>query len=229
MRKTVSLGDILLYIYDFAVIDARMYMLRADGAALIIDPNENAALLPDLEGVSRAFVYLTHEHYDHISGVNWLKSKLPCDVWCSEICASRLGNIRENLSKTFPFLFLQDKEKYDYVRKELKLPYTCVADHTFAEELHTIWHGHTLYARKAGGHSPGGSLLLLDGRLLFGGDSLLGNGLELKSLGADREAYCTEVLPYVHTLPSETIVCPGHGEITTLGELLPVIEAYITA
>lgn len=227
MRRTEAIGEILLHIYDFAVIDARMYMIRSDDAALIVDPNENAALLPDLEGVSRAFVYLTHEHYDHISGVNWLRTKLPCDVWCSDICAARLGNIRENLSRTFPFLFLQDKEKYAYVRRELKLPYTCSADHTFTGELHTTWCGHTLYAKSARGHSPGGSLLLLDDHLLFGGDALLGNGLEIKSLGADKDAYRAEVLPYVRSLPEETVVCPGHGELTTLGKLLPVIEGYL--
>ena len=216
-----------MHVYDFAVIDSRMYMLRAADAALIVDPNENAALLPDLEGVSRAFVYLTHEHYDHISGVNWLREQLPCEVWCPDVCAARLGNIRENLSKTFPFLFLQDREKYEYVRRELALPYTCAADHTFTGELHTEWCGHELYAKSAGGHSPGGSFLLLDGHVLFGGDSLLGNGLELKSLGADREAYCNEVLPFVRALPPEVILCPGHGEVTTLGEILPVIESYI--
>ncbi len=218
-----------MHVYDFSVIDSRMYMLRAADAALIVDPNENAALLPDLEGVSRAFVYLTHEHYDHISGVNWLREQLPCEVWCSDVCAARLGNIRENLSKTFPFLFLQDREKYEYVRREISLPYTCAADHTFTGELHTTWCGHELYAKSAGGHSPGGSLLLLDGQVLFGGDSLLGNGLELRSLGADREAYIRDVLPFVHTLSSGTILCPGHGEVTTLGEILPVIESYIQA
>ena len=227
MRQVLQIGDIQLHIYDFAVIDARMYMIREKNDVLIIDPNENAALLPDIQGAGHALVYLTHEHYDHISGVNWLRNQLPCDVYCTDTCAMRLGNVRENLSKTFPFLFLQDKEKYDYVRRELDLPYTCMADHTYTQELHADWMGHTLYARRAEGHSPGGSFLLFDEKLLFGGDSLLGNGLELKSLGADKEAYCSQVLSFVESLPHEMTVCPGHGEIAALGTLLKTIKAYI--
>lgn len=70
-------------------------------------------------------------------------------------------------------------------------------------------------------------MLLLDEELLFAGDSLLGNGLELKSLGADEEAYKVQVLSYACGLNPEIQVCPGHGEIRTLGDILGDITQYI--
>ena len=70
-------------------------------------------------------------------------------------------------------------------------------------------------------------MLLLDETILFAGDSLLGNGLELKSLGADEACYRAQVLPYIKDLDSEILVCPGHGEVSTLRNLWYKIEEYI--
>ena len=70
-------------------------------------------------------------------------------------------------------------------------------------------------------------MLLLDEEILFAGDSLLGNGLELKSLGADEEAYKAQVLAYVCWMSPEMQVCPGDGEVRTLGDILGDITRYI--
>lgn len=70
-------------------------------------------------------------------------------------------------------------------------------------------------------------MLFVDDMLLFAGDSLLGNGLELKSLGADKKAYREQVLQYVRSLDQEILVCPGHGDLLKLGDVLDKIQQYI--
>ena len=227
MENILKLPKHTMYVYDFEVIDSRTYMLWENEDILLIDPCVSDALQKRLLGVKHALVYLTHEHYDHIHGVNWLKQKLDCDIWCTDCCAKRMADPRTNLSRTFPLLFLQDKEKYQYVREHVDTAFTCTADHTFTKEQRMTWRGHSLYIRETAGHSPGGSMLLLDDDILFSGDSLLGNGLELKSLGADMQAYKELVLPFAKTLDPQVIVCPGHGEVTFLGDILQKIAAYI--
>ena len=77
MKKVIRLSDeILVNSYCFELMDSRTYMLREGTKALVIDPYEDEQLVADLQGVSRITVILTHEHYDHISGVNFLKEKL---------------------------------------------------------------------------------------------------------------------------------------------------------
>lgn len=227
MKNTISYQNHTLQVYDFDVIDSRMYMLRQEDQALFVDPCVREELLPALAGVKHGVVYLTHEHYDHIRGVNWLKEQLDCEVVCTACCAERLLQPRLNLSRTFPLLFLQDKEKYQAVREHQDKSYTCAADSTYRGEEERQWMGHTLYMRETPGHSPGSSMLLLDAGLLFSGDSLLGNGMEIKSLGSDAESFKTRVLPYAKSLDPRILVCPGHGEPQELGEMLQKIVEYI--
>jgi glyoxylase-like metal-dependent hydrolase (beta-lactamase superfamily II) len=63
-------------------------MLLSGHHALIIDPciNASAMLLLKDHGVNEALVLPTHEHYDHISGVNWIKENLNSKVIASEQC-----------------------------------------------------------------------------------------------------------------------------------------------
>lgn len=227
MEKILDLQNHTLYVYDFEVIDSRTYMLREGDEILLIDPCVSDALAERMQGAKHALVYLTHEHYDHISGVNWVRQKLDCEVWCSDCCAGRLSEPRFNLSRTFPLLFLQNRDKYEYVRAHMNTSYTCKADCTYKTEERMTWRGHSLYMRSTPGHSPGGSMLFVDDTLLFAGDSLLGNGLELKSLGADEEAYKEQVLRYAQELDRELVVCPGHGDTVKLGDVLDKIIRYI--
>lgn len=227
MENILKLQNHTLYVYDFEVIDSRTYMLREDDEILLIDPCVNDALAKRVKDAKRALVYLTHEHYDHVSGVNWIRQQLDCEVWCTSCCAERLLDPRCNLSRTFPLLFLQDREKYRYVRAHMDREFTCEADHTYAKEMRMTWRGHSLYMRETPGHSPGGSMLLLDNALLFAGDSLLGNNLELKSLGADEKAYKRHVLSYAGELDKQLWVCPGHGDAVKLEDILQKITRYI--
>ena len=224
MRHSYEFSGVTIFSYSFELIDSKMYMIRGTQEVLIVDPCVDYKLLEDVKGIQQAIVFLSHEHYDHISGVNWLKEHMCTKIYCSDICAEAISNSQMNMTKLFPFLFLNDKEKYTQAKKMLENPYFCSADITFSDSFDKEWEGHHLEMRKAPGHSPGSSLLFLDNKILFAGDSLLGNGQELKSKGASAEIYKREVIALLKEKNPDMIVFPGHGESNTLKFFLEKIE-----
>lgn len=81
--------------YSFYPIDAKMYLLVENHRAVILDPcvSEEAKEYLQSENVEEIIVLLTHEHYDHISGINWLRESFKrTKVICSEACGAALGN-----------------------------------------------------------------------------------------------------------------------------------------
>lgn len=211
----------MIHTYDFYPIDARMYVLLENGNALIIDPCVSDAALQLLQknDTAQILVLLTHEHYDHISGVNWLREHFPsvC-VLCSSICAEALPLPSENLSNFWEILFIgKDEETQEYVRNMNIQPYSCTADRTFKEEQKLSWEGHSLFLKETPGHSKGSICILLDDRILFSGDSLVTGFPTITRLpGGSKKIYQTITLPWLRTLDPSLTVYPGHGETQAL-------------
>lgn len=212
----IKAGGVCIFTYSFELMDSRMYMIREEDEMLVVDPCEDDALLQDAKGVQRAVVLLTHEHYDHISGVNWLKSKFDCRVYAGSVCAERVQSVKDNLSSRFAFLFILDKEKYDYVRRNITLPYACKVDESFKDSGAIKWRSHIVEIHEVGGHSPGSSLILFDRKLFFAGDNVLGNGRELWDTDAKKQEYACNVLQFLHKLDEHIYVLPGHGDSNIL-------------
>ena len=67
------------------------------------------------------------------------------------------------------------------------------------------------------GHTPGGICLLGDG-VLFSGDTLFAGSIGRTDLpGGDYGVLLRSLRERILTLPDETVVCPGHGQRTTIG------------
>lgn len=211
-REEIVFENLKIYVYSFELMDSRMYMIRENDEMLVVDPCEETELLQDAEGVRKAVILLTHEHYDHISGVNWLREHFECLVYSTGICARNVQSVKENLSSRFAFLFILDKEKYDYVRTNIKLPYVCYVDRCFEKYEEFAWCSHNIKLYEVGGHSPGSCMIVLDDKMLFSGDNILANGKELAGTDADAEGYEKIVRSFVQQLPKDTYILPGHGE-----------------
>lgn len=206
-----------VFVYSFEWMDSRMYMICDGDEIFVVDPCVDEELLRDAGLAKRATVFLTHEHYDHISGVNWLKEHFSCSVYAGEICAGRITSERDNLSSRFPLIFLTDREKYHYIRDHFSLPYTCEAENRFKGKGEMMWKGHLVELYEVGGHSPGSCLIMFDRKLLFGGDNILDNGRELWGTDGNPIHYREKVLPMLGMFDPHITVLPGHGEKNQLG------------
>lgn len=213
----------MIHTYSFYPIDSRMYILMEGKKALIIDPciSEEALLTLNENRVTELLVFLTHEHYDHVSGVNWLRENFPSvQVVCSSKCAEGLPEPSRNLSIFWEILFMdKDKEIQEYVRNMKIQPYSCEADSTFEGEEQLSWEGHSLLLKETPGHSKGSICIILDERYLFSGDSLVtGYPTVTRLPGGSKQEYEAVTLPYLRALNPDLMVYPGHGEPQLLND-----------
>ena len=68
-------------------LDTNTYLFEEDRHILIIDPSDHAALLEKYREAVTVTVLLSHEHFDHISGLNRLRDlqRIPtCDRYKQE-------------------------------------------------------------------------------------------------------------------------------------------------
>ena len=64
-----------LHRYILPLMNSNMFVIVSGNAALVIDPNEDEEALRMLtdSNILDVTVILTHEHFDHISGVNKIR------------------------------------------------------------------------------------------------------------------------------------------------------------
>ena len=81
-------------------LDTNTYLLEEDKDLLIIDPADYADVLEKCRNAASVTVLLTHEHFDHISGLNRIRDLCAssCCVIASEISSERIQDTKANLS-----------------------------------------------------------------------------------------------------------------------------------
>ena len=148
------------------------YILLENGHAVIIDPNDEDRIEEVLRQYEAEpdYVLLTHEHADHISGLNGLREHYRFQTVASLPCSRRIQDIRSNLSRIFGvyLIFITGERVRNYPK------FVCeAADVTFEERLLFAWQEHKFEMVLTPGHSPGSAAIRLDEKWLFSGDSLL--------------------------------------------------------
>ena len=82
--------DIQLTKYVWGFLDTNMYVLQTGNHVLVIDPVADTSMLEKCCAADSVIVFLTHEHFDHITGLNKLRSMVYCRVIASERCSERI-------------------------------------------------------------------------------------------------------------------------------------------
>ena len=200
--------------FTYNLIDAKMYILLEETSALVIDPNisEDAVRMLNKCGIENIKVILTHEHYDHISGVEWLRRQFECEVYCSQKCNANMQSPILNGSKYFKALFFDKGAEKMKEASEVK-PMVCYADVIFKGEKKFVWKEHEIIMTETPGHSQGSICILIDNKYLFTGDSLLKDFPVITRLpGGSKKAYEEKTLPYLDSMDRDIYVYPGHGK-----------------
>lgn len=201
-------------------MDSNIHIVIEDEHAIIVDPGEYDLLAEAIKNLKVDLCILTHEHCDHISGCEALRRESGCKVISSEKCDAGLKDSRKNFSRYYnSFVEIQNKIPANRLKKIDVL--TTYADLTFTKEKIIDWRGHSLCLRETPGHSPGSICIIVDGTVMFSGDTLFKDDeTGTHFMGGDGKQFKEETIPWLRSLPDNIIVYAGHGECFTLGERL---------
>lgn len=178
------------------------YILISDGEACVIDPGGDAEkILKEVQNCGGEIkkIILTHGHFDHIGAVKELSEKTNAKVYIHKDDEEMLSDSRKNLN-------FMSEEKADFCSADVLLEGG--EEISVGSEKLKIYH--------TPGHSKGGISIVCE-NVLFSGDLLFRGSIGRFDYGNVRiELNSLKFL--VQTFPKETIVYPGHGEFTTIGE-----------
>ena len=173
------------------------------GALAIVDPgSEPDAIIAEVErtGAEPQAIWITHAHVDHIGAIAPLKRKWDVPVWLHPLDEPlyRVGGRQAQL--------------YGIPYEEPPTP-----DRQFAEGDGIPLGSLELRVMHAPGHAPGHVVLHGHGNALVG-DCLFAGSIGRTDLPFSNPADLEKSLAKIVALAPETVVHPGHGPSTTIGE-----------
>lgn len=182
-------------------LEVNCYILAASSAsgAIVIDPGAEAekisARLKEL-GLKIKYIVNTHGHIDHI-GAN---ESLAAPIYIHRLDAAFLGDPQLNLSAMLGLPLSLDGEIMP-LEEGQRLEVGDIA----LEVIHTP------------GHTPGG-VCLNAGKFCFTGDTLFAQGVGRTDIPSGSEEKLTKSIKKLMRLPDETVIYPGHGPTSTIGQ-----------
>lgn len=172
-------------------------------AIAIVDPGSEAdRIIAEVESTGRTpqAIWITHAHVDHIGGVAEVKRRWDVPVWLHPLDEPlyRVGGRQAQL--------------YGIPYEEPPPP-----DKQFADGDKLKLGNLELTVMHAPGHAPGHVVLHGHGNALVG-DCLFAGSIGRTDLPFSNPTQLEESLKRITALAPETVVHPGHGDITTVGE-----------
>lgn len=209
--SNILIGKTMLGIYQ-----TNCYYVYREGSdkVLIFDPADKGremveALAP--EGLHVTAIFLTHGHFDHISGCEAMKAaadeaaaakgEAPVPVYAGEAERELLLDTKSNLSK------------------DMGRPVTVTADVYLKDGEELDLDGIRIKVLATPGHTAGGvSYYFPEGGFLICGDTLFQESVGRTDMPTgSMSTLVRSVKEKLFTLPENTIVYPGHGDSTTIG------------
>lgn len=192
---------------------------------IIIDPC-NAELIDkyiEENDLDIDFCLLTHEHFDHIFGLNQLRDKYHFELICNDFCSNGIQSSIKNMARCYEIVLGFRKDKFhlenleipdidrDYVSEK--------ADVEFDTDYAFNWNEHRVELYHTPGHSKGSICIIVDDSIMFSGDSLLFDyEVILRFPGGSKKEYQQITLPFFNKLDKNVFVYPGHGRAFRLGD-----------
>ena len=176
-------------------------ILSENGKAWIVDPGQEGDRIVKLlreRGLSLQAILLTHAHFDHIGAIPALQATYPdLPVY-----------VHDNDLKVINHPLNQLPPEYPAIGQPKNLASTeSLAELEGLEVLETP------------GHTPGGVCYYFKNeKMLFAGDTLFAGSVGRTDFPGGDMATLMASLKKLTALPDDTVVIPGHGMFTTIGD-----------
>lgn len=192
------------------------YFVAEAGHCILIDPVDIQQISSIFADNAVDFAILTHEHYDHILGINELKQKYGTKVLCGMKAMEALSDPKRNMSRYQEYIVQFLPFGNGGITGE---DYICCADDVLEDEQIIQWQGHEIQIKETPGHSIGSIVILIDRQFLFSGDIVFKDYPTATRLpGGSSKAFARITEPWLDSLPQELTVYPGHTEPFPLKE-----------
>lgn len=186
-------------------LQTNCYILESDTTALVIDPGDEPErilrFLTDIN-VKPSQIIATHTHFDHVLGVDKIRTTLNIPFLIHRDDLSMLESMQSHV-RQFMGLTVPPPPKVD----------------RFVADGESISIGEdTVRVLQTPGHSPG-SISLAGRGYVFTGDALFNQSIGRTDLpGGDLDTLIHSITDRLFSLADDTIVYPGHGPETSIGD-----------
>lgn len=221
MCEETVFNDVRIVRFVGKMFDANSYVLAEEREALIFDAVDSDEMMSCLraQGIENITVFLTHEHFDHISGLERLRSSFMCKVFASAECSKRIQSPKTNLSSIADALI--SMHNHSEIAKNVSEFSASGTDAIFGNDEDFIWHNHKINCHSLKGHSLGSVCYILDGNMLFSGDELLAIPTITRLPRGCTEKYWAKDMPWFESIRNDiSLVFPGHGEPGKIEDML---------
>lgn len=179
---------------------------EASHSAVVIDPGDQVEDILEIlqqNALALTAILITHAHIDHIGGAARLKARTGAPVLLNE----RDFDLYRMLDVQASWLGIAPPERTGI-------------DASLGEQNPVELGEQKLQVIETPGHTQGSVCLYLpEHHLLFAGDTLFAGSIGRTDLpGGDSRMILNSLKSRLLALPDETLVLPGHGEQTTIGQ-----------
>ena len=183
----------------------------AGGECVIIDPgmmleSEKEMISSFIEDnkLTLKHVLLTHCHVDHACGARWIAERYGVNI--------EAGEKERVIAEQLPLQAQRFGLKIDSSPLEI--------DKVLAEGDVISFAGESIKVLETPGHSPGSlTFHLIDSNVVITGDVIFQGSIGRTDLpGGSYNELIKSIKTKILTLPQDTLIAPGHGDTTTVGE-----------
>ncbi len=206
-EEAVTEGDSLrVYMMEVGPLAVNAYIVEHTPTrnAVVLDPGgDGEAILDEIArlGLTVTKILLTHGHFDHVGAVGLLRERTGAPVHIHPEDAGRMtGASRQGMlfglsvsDPPAPDVLVEEGDLVQFEDQEFRVAHTP-------------------------GHTPG-CVSYIVGTMAFVGDLIFAGSIGRTDLpGGDHGQLIESVRKKIFPLPDETVLFPGHGPVTTVGE-----------